>query len=95
MEAALAEMGLEEMSKDLDDDNEFVNVKGMYIIPVPLNSYNKILDEEDVFESDFASTDEEEANQEDLDAGEKAIRDEEKTARKVHHTPFISTGATH
>ncbi|KAF9446774.1 hypothetical protein P691DRAFT_803401 [Macrolepiota fuliginosa MF-IS2] len=65
MEAALAEMALEE-SKDLDDDNEFVNDK----------------DEEDVFESDFASTDEE-ADEDDLEAGEKAIHDEEKSARRA------------
>ncbi|KXN86146.1 hypothetical protein AN958_10448 [Leucoagaricus sp. SymC.cos] len=66
MEAALAEMSLDETNKDLDDDNEFVNDK----------------DEEDVFESDFASTDEE-ANQEDIDADEKAVHEEEKSARKA------------
>lgn len=43
---------------------------------------NEIIDEEDIFESDFASTDEE-ANQDDLDAGEKSVHDEEKSARKV------------
>lgn len=31
MEAALAEMALDEASKDLDDDKEFVNEKGMCI----------------------------------------------------------------
>lgn len=29
MEAALAEMALEDASKDLDDDKDFVNDKGM------------------------------------------------------------------
>ncbi|KAJ3574987.1 hypothetical protein NP233_g1393 [Leucocoprinus birnbaumii] len=66
MEAALAEMALDDANKDLDDDNEFLNEK----------------DEEDQFESDFASTDEE-AEQEGVDAGEKAIDDEEKSARKA------------
>jgi len=40
------------------------------------------LDEEDVFESDFASTDEE-AAAEDVDTGERAVQDEEKKARRV------------
>jgi vacuolar protein sorting-associated protein 72 len=40
------------------------------------------LDEEDVFESDFASTDEE-AVAEDIDAGDKAVQDEEKRVRRV------------
>ncbi|KAJ8590910.1 hypothetical protein M405DRAFT_765714 [Rhizopogon salebrosus TDB-379] len=38
-------------------------------------------DEEDVFESDFASTDEE-AAAEDIDAGDKAVQDEEKRVRR-------------
>jgi len=40
------------------------------------------LDEEDVFESDFASTDEEVAA-EDVGAGDKLVQDEEKRVRKV------------
>jgi len=39
-------------------------------------------DEEDVFGSDFESTDEE-AGKEDEEAGDKAVQDEEKRARKV------------
>ncbi|KAG1765217.1 hypothetical protein EDD22DRAFT_881122 [Suillus occidentalis] len=39
------------------------------------------LDEEDVFESDFASTDDE-AAAEDVDTGEKAVEDEERRARR-------------
>ncbi|KAK1225302.1 hypothetical protein PQX77_011821 [Marasmius sp. AFHP31] len=39
--------------------------------------------EEDVFESDFESTDEEEVQREDAEAGEKGVYDEEKQARKA------------
>lgn len=34
MAAALAEMALEEVNKDLDDDNEFVNDNGIQYITV-------------------------------------------------------------
>ncbi|KAG6886560.1 hypothetical protein C0992_003385 [Termitomyces sp. T32_za158] len=64
MEAALAEMALDTTVDSMDDDRDFVNDK----------------EEEDVFGSDFASTDEE--NQEDLDAGEKAVQEEERRAKK-------------
>ncbi len=48
------------------------------------------IDEEDLFESDFASTDEEDANRDDLVTGEAAVDDEEKLARKVCNiTNFI------
>lgn len=40
------------------------------------------LDEEDIFESDFASTDEE-AAAEDVETGDKAVQDEEKRAKRV------------
>jgi vacuolar protein sorting-associated protein 72 len=40
------------------------------------------VDEEDIFGSDFESTDEETA-QADVDAGDKAVDEEEKRARKV------------
>ena len=39
-------------------------------------------DEEDVFESDFESTDEE-AAQEETEPGDKAVKEEERRARKV------------
>ena len=39
------------------------------------------VDEEDVFESDFESTDEEAAKEE--EAGDKAVQDEERRAKKV------------
>lgn len=40
------------------------------------------VDEEDVFESDFESTDEE-AEKEDVEAGDKVLQDEERRAKKV------------
>ncbi|KAG1741783.1 YL1 nuclear protein-domain-containing protein [Suillus paluster] len=64
MEAALAELAVEEIN-EAEEDIDFVNDK----------------DEEDIFESDFASTDEE-AAAEDVDTGEKAVEDEEKRARR-------------
>ncbi|KAH7910015.1 YL1 nuclear protein-domain-containing protein [Hygrophoropsis aurantiaca] len=51
--------------KDLEEDNDFVNDK----------------EEEDIFESDFASTDEE-AAQEDIDTGDNAVREDERRERK-------------
>jgi hypothetical protein len=41
-----------------------------------------LLEEEDIFESDFESTDEETAQQEG-ESGERIVEDEEKQARKV------------
>ncbi|KNZ82129.1 Vacuolar protein sorting-associated protein 72 like protein [Termitomyces sp. J132] len=64
MEAALAEMALDTTVDSVDDDQDFVNDK----------------EEEDVFGSDFESTDEE--AQEDTEAGEKALLDEEKRTKK-------------
>ncbi|KIJ60563.1 hypothetical protein HYDPIDRAFT_98548 [Hydnomerulius pinastri MD-312] len=51
---------------EMEEDLDFINDK----------------EEEDVFESDFASTDEE-AVQEDVDAGDKAVQDEERRERKT------------
>ncbi|KAF8639396.1 hypothetical protein AX17_001521 [Amanita inopinata Kibby_2008] len=65
MQVALAEMAVDEESKDLDDDVDFVNYK----------------DEEDIFESDFESTDEE-AMQVEVAAGENDVQDEERRAKK-------------
>ncbi|KAI9437020.1 YL1 nuclear protein-domain-containing protein [Lactarius indigo] len=67
MEAALAELGVEDV-KDEADDKDFVIVK----------------DEEDIFGSDFESTDEEaEAAQQTADAGEGLVRAEERREKKV------------
>ncbi|KAG9223527.1 hypothetical protein PLEOSDRAFT_172873 [Pleurotus ostreatus PC15] len=66
MEMALAEMGIDDFSKDQDDDRDFHVEK----------------DEEDIFESDFDSTDEE-APQTGVEAGEQLVEEEEKRARKL------------
>lgn len=47
---------------------------------------NENVDEDDLFESDFASTDEEDADRGDLRTGETAVQDEEILARKVCNT---------
>ncbi|KAK2459754.1 hypothetical protein APHAL10511_008186 [Amanita phalloides] len=65
MQAALAEMSVEDTAGDLDDDVEFIIVK----------------EEEDVFESDFESTDEE-AAQAEAATGEQTVQDEERRAKK-------------
>ncbi|KAH9045815.1 YL1 nuclear protein-domain-containing protein [Lactarius hengduanensis] len=67
MEAALAELSVEDV-KDEADDKDFVIIK----------------DEEDIFGSDFESTDEEgEAVQQTADAGEGLVRAEERREKKV------------
>jgi len=72
MEAALAELSIDDV-KDEADDKDFVVVK----------------DEEDVFESDFESTDDEaEAVQEIPDSGEKQVRAEERREKKVISSVF-------
>ncbi|KAG5643812.1 hypothetical protein DXG03_009588 [Asterophora parasitica] len=58
-------MALDTTIESIEDDKDFVNDK----------------DEEDVFGSDFESTDEE-AAQEDAEAGDKAVQEEERRARK-------------
>ncbi|KAI0005292.1 YL1 nuclear protein-domain-containing protein [Russula compacta] len=67
MEAALAELSIEDV-KDEADDIDFIVVK----------------DEEDVFESDFESTDEEtETAQHAPEAGERQVRAEERREKKA------------
>lgn len=82
MEAALAELAIEEVN-EAEEDVDFVNDKGEYDA---LNTDGMCLmlhlDEEDVFESDFASTDDE-AAADDIDTGEKTVEDEERRARRV------------
>ncbi|KAF9466890.1 YL1 nuclear protein-domain-containing protein [Collybia nuda] len=79
MEAALAEMALDTTEKEADDDVDFISGK----------------DEEDVFESDFESTDEEEA-QGDAEAGERVVHEEEKRARKTNRSKLErATAAAH
>ena len=57
-----------------------------YCCFVCLISYGGGLEEQDVFGSDFESTDEE-AEQQGVDAGETMIREEEQRARRVR--PFV------
>ncbi|KIJ58721.1 hypothetical protein HYDPIDRAFT_171155, partial [Hydnomerulius pinastri MD-312] len=76
MELALAELALEE--PEVEEDLDFINDKD----PVAYRAFHYLTEEEDVFESDFASTDEE-AAQEDVDAGDKAVQDEERRERKT------------
>ncbi|KAG5636002.1 hypothetical protein H0H81_009429 [Sphagnurus paluster] len=79
MEAALAEMALDTAMDAIEDDQDFVNDK----------------DEEDVFGSDFESTDEE-AAQEEVEAGDRAVLDEERRARKDARTRVErATAAAH
>ncbi|KAF8641545.1 hypothetical protein AX16_009922 [Volvariella volvacea WC 439] len=66
MAAVLAEISIEDLNKDAEDDVDFVNDK----------------EEEDMFESDFASTDEEAAAEVDEQAAEKEVEAEERYARK-------------
>ncbi|TFY77155.1 hypothetical protein EWM64_g6860 [Hericium alpestre] len=66
MEAALAELGLADAEQEVEEDIDFMMGR----------------DEEDVFESDFESTDEEAAEVV-PEAGEKAVRDEERRTRKT------------
>ncbi|KDR68696.1 hypothetical protein GALMADRAFT_256482 [Galerina marginata CBS 339.88] len=79
MEAALAEMVLEDAAKELDDDNDFVNDK----------------DEEDIFGSDFESTDEEAEKQAEV-AGETEVMNEERRIKKAARTRLEKvTAAAH
>ncbi|KAG2134573.1 YL1 nuclear protein-domain-containing protein [Suillus bovinus] len=65
---------------DAEEDVDFVNDK----------------DEEDVFESDFASTDDEAAAEDVADTGEKAVEDEERRARRsVRARVEKATAAAH
>lgn len=75
----MAEMELEE-SKDAEDDADFTIDKGRYP-----SSYSGrpliVVDEEDIFDADFESTDEEGPDEE--VAAEAAAQEEEKCARKA------------
>ena len=82
MEAALAELSVEDV-KDEADDKDFVIVKG-YNSTFICDLFNTSTDEEDIFGSDFESTDEEaEAAQKTPDAGEGLVRAEERKEKKV------------
>ncbi|KAH9994504.1 YL1 nuclear protein-domain-containing protein [Russula vinacea] len=67
MEAALAELNVEDVKDEVDDKDFFI-----------------VRDEEDVFESDFESTDEEaDTAQQTADAGERQVRVEERREKKA------------
>jgi vacuolar protein sorting-associated protein 72 len=85
MEAALAEMALDDASKEAEDDVDFINEKGMLLLSVFLYwlEQSKYIDEEDVFDMDFESTDDE-AAQEDAEVGDKSVQEDEKRQQKVH-----------
>jgi YL1 nuclear protein len=88
MEAALAELSVEDV-KDEADDKDFVIVKGKKYHPGLRPLEHSSTDEEDVFGSDFESTDEEaEAAHLAPDAGEGLVRAEERREQKVMY-PFV------
>lgn len=85
MEAALAEMALDDI-KDVEDDNDFVNDKGTVVWLTSICSWFLIfipVEEDILFASDFESTDEE-AEKVVGEAGENEIIDEERRIRKVN-----------
>ncbi|RXW18998.1 hypothetical protein EST38_g6858 [Candolleomyces aberdarensis] len=81
MQAALAEMAAEDLNKDIEDDNDFTVEN----------------DEQDVFESDFESTDEEEdAEKNREDAGEQIVHEEERKERRAARSRLEkATAAAH
>ncbi|KAJ2915643.1 hypothetical protein MD484_g4751, partial [Candolleomyces efflorescens] len=81
MQAALAEMAAENLTQEVEDDNDFTVVN----------------DEQDVFESDFESTDEEEAAEKDgEEAGEQMVHEEERRERKAARSRLEkATAAAH
>lgn len=90
MEAALAELSIEDV-KDEADDRDFITVRGDYSLDIPhTHSLRTVADEEDVFESDFESTDEEaETAQQTADAGERQVKAEERKEKKVDFLKFF------
>ncbi|KAI0317910.1 YL1 nuclear protein-domain-containing protein [Amylostereum chailletii] len=78
MEAVLAEIALEDEAAELEEDNDFFVENGI------LSPSNHPKDEEDVFGSDFESTDDE-AAQPALET-DKVVQEEERTQRKTART---------
>ena len=91
MQAALAEMAAENLTQEVEDDNDFTVVNGTFHLTQHINPLIHIsTDEQDVFESDFESTDEEEAADKDgEEAGEQMVHEEERRERKVSHTFIV------
>lgn len=91
MEAALAELSIEDV-KDEADDKDFIIVRGEYSLHIPHTlSLHIAADEEDVFGSDFESTDEEADTValQTADAGERQLRAEERKEKKVDFPKFF------
>ena len=84
MAAALAEFANEQLPADIDDDNDFRAPDGMLgFVVIWLVEGWLILstaDEDEVFDSDFASTEEEDVQE---DVEEKAVQEEEKREHRV------------
>lgn len=87
MEAALAEFRAEDVGMDVEDDIDFIVMKGEHYsflishhCSSPLRPSS--VDEDDAFESDFESTDEEAQAQEAHDDEERMARDD-RQARRV------------
>lgn len=84
----MAEMALEDANmKDLDDDNDFVDDKGMLSKARFSSKYLTVQAhhpsvEEDVFGSDFESTDEE-AEKQANEAGENEVLHDERMVKRV------------
>lgn len=85
MEAALAEMNIDDLMQDVEEDVDFISkgtVRYRFLsLCLLAHKIHVVGEEEDAFESDFASTEEE--VEEDEEAGEKRIEEEEKQARRV------------
>ena len=87
MEAALAEIAFDD-AKDVEDDNDFVNDKGAVIrlfLLVVISDFHPV--EEDIFGSDFESTDDEAEKV--GEAGENEVIYEERRIRKVRLASFL------
>jgi hypothetical protein len=87
MEVALAEMAFDDV-KDVEDDNDFVNDKGAVIrltLFVVISYFITV--EEDIFGSDFESTDDEAEKV--GEAGENEVIYEERRIRKVRQAGFL------
>ena len=86
MEAALAEIANEQLPPDADgeEDRDFIGADGACSLTRYTAMYNlrtdSVADEEEVFDSDFASTDEDEAPEE---IEERAVQEEEKREHRV------------
>lgn len=84
MAAALAEFANEQLPADIDDDNDFRAPDGMlgFVVTWPVEEWLTLhtTDEDEVFDSDFASTEEEDVQEE---AEEKAVQEEEKREHRV------------